>query len=636
MKKVLGFSILLLAGAVWAQTYIKGPALYETPQIVVAAGVTTQIGATSNTNIMVTGTTTQILKLAAGSQFGSVGRRFRLSNRSTGVVTVLKPDNSTLTTVPAGYQHTIILTDTTTDAWDVDSIDWVSIYGGTMTGSLGLNYGTVTPDRVCYVDGSRIVRTSADVDSTELSYLDGVTANIQTQLNGKEPTQTKGTISSTTSQLTVTNGASSTVGPNVSIAVSTANLSTTGLLASSDFATFNGVTGKVDRNGDTMGGSLSVGVNDVKALTVTLDGLTSATKAIRWSTAGLLRWIARTSANDETGSNAGSDWQLLARDDAGNAIDTAVSITRAAGGNFTTNRPVQFGGLTPSTVPVLNGTTVLTSSAVTATELGYLSGATANIQTQINSISGGSGLPTSGGTMTGDIQFAGNRALKASTSDGSDNQSFNLNGGGAASINRGGGVTLYGNEASPAGDIDLFAGNVSGGSLNFYTGAFSLRGQLSDAGAWTLGASGGTEIHTFHGSIRSGAGGASTTLPASQASSAGQVLTGSTAGVLSYANTVLPELQSRIIRGRVTPGAGSCTLNAGSGFSVTDNSTGLCNVNFSTSFSATPQCSGWNASNNARSNGDGSSVSSVTMAVRDAAGALTDGVPVDFICIGDK
>lgn len=44
--------------------------------------------------------------------------------------------------------------------------------------------------------------------------------------------------------------------------------------------------------------------------------------------------------------------------------------------------------LTASTVPYLDASKVLTSSAVTPTELGYLSGVTSAIQTQINALSG--------------------------------------------------------------------------------------------------------------------------------------------------------------------------------------------------------------------------------------------------------
>jgi hypothetical protein len=52
--------------------------------------------------------------------------------------------------------------------------------------------------------------------------------------------------------------------------------------------------------------------------------------------------------------------------------------------DFTTATPVRFSGLTASTVPYLDASKNLVSSAVTPTELGYLSGVTSAIQTQLN------------------------------------------------------------------------------------------------------------------------------------------------------------------------------------------------------------------------------------------------------------
>lgn len=50
---------------------------------------------------------------------------------------------------------------------------------------------------------------------------------------------------------------------------------------------------------------------------------------------------------------------------------------------------VAFSQLTATTVPYLNASKILTSSAVTPTELGYLSGVTSSIQTQLNTILAG-------------------------------------------------------------------------------------------------------------------------------------------------------------------------------------------------------------------------------------------------------
>jgi len=59
---------------------------------------------------------------------------------------------------------------------------------------------------------------------------------------------------------------------------------------------------------------------------------------------GSSRWLMRRTGDAESGANAGSNWQLLARDDAGASIDTPFSVTRAAGGAATLNRPLVIAG----------------------------------------------------------------------------------------------------------------------------------------------------------------------------------------------------------------------------------------------------------------------------------------------------
>lgn len=54
------------------------------------------------------------------------------------------------------------------------------------------------------------------------------------------------------------------------------------------------------------------------------------------------RWILRANATAEGGSNAGSDLELIARTDAGAAIDNVLTVTRAAGGTMTIARPVSI------------------------------------------------------------------------------------------------------------------------------------------------------------------------------------------------------------------------------------------------------------------------------------------------------
>lgn len=74
-------------------------------------------------------------------------------------------------------------------------------------------------------------------------------------------------------------------------------------------------------------------------------------------------------------------------------VDTNSIISVNTDGNILLNPTgtgqIGFPDLTVSTVPYLNASGYLTSSAVTPTELGYLSGVTSAIQTQINSVSSG-------------------------------------------------------------------------------------------------------------------------------------------------------------------------------------------------------------------------------------------------------
>lgn len=86
-----------------------------------------------------------------------------------------------------------------------------------------------------------------------------------------------------------------------------------------------------------------------------------------------------------------------------------------------------IGGLTALTAITANkalvsdGSGLPIASSVTNTEQSYLSGASSNIQTQINSIISGLGsyLPLAGGSMTGNITFANNLGID-STSAGSN------------------------------------------------------------------------------------------------------------------------------------------------------------------------------------------------------------------------
>lgn len=77
------------------------------------------------------------------------------------------------------------------------------------------------------------------VSSSEFQFINTVTSNVQTQINGKQATLTPGSVSTSTTGVTVGSGANSTVGPNVTVNVQTASGSQPGLLSSADWTTFN-------------------------------------------------------------------------------------------------------------------------------------------------------------------------------------------------------------------------------------------------------------------------------------------------------------------------------------------------------------------------------------------------------------
>ena len=94
---------------------------------------------------------------------------------------------------------------------------------------------------------------------------------------------------------------------------------------------------------------------------VKIDADNGVSRILSFRTDDVQRWALRVDGV-ESGSNSGADFQLRRYNDAGTFIDHPISINRATG-NITTSQN-------------LNG--------ATATEMGYLSGVTSSIQTQLN------------------------------------------------------------------------------------------------------------------------------------------------------------------------------------------------------------------------------------------------------------
>lgn len=183
----------------------------------------------------------------------------------------------------------------------------------------GTNSSSQTALRAVSTDGSGNI-VSSSVTATELGYLSGATASIQTQIN-------------------------SISGVDVS--------------------------GKVNRTGDTMSGGLGLdysGANTSTAVILNADRKL-VSSAVTSTELGYVSGV--------TGAIQGQlDAKLVASDIAGKVNRGGDTMTGGLG--------LDYSGANVSTAVVLDSSKKLVSSAVTSTELGYLSGATAAIQTQLN------------------------------------------------------------------------------------------------------------------------------------------------------------------------------------------------------------------------------------------------------------
>lgn len=132
------------------------------------SGATTVTTDTSG-NIIISSTDNNTTYSAAGSSLGLV--------KSGGDVTI---SSGVITVNDDSHNHTISNIDNLQSSLDAKQ---ATITGGAST----ITSSNLTASRALISDGSGKVAVSA-VTSTELGYLDGVTLNVQTQLDGKSPT----------------------------------------------------------------------------------------------------------------------------------------------------------------------------------------------------------------------------------------------------------------------------------------------------------------------------------------------------------------------------------------------------------------------------------------------------------------
>jgi hypothetical protein len=95
-----------------------------------------------------------------------------------------------------------------------------------------------------------------------------------------------------------------------------------------------------------MRGATSVGEDATAAVTFSLRSTTTTHPSMQILKGGNLRWIVRTTGT-ESGSNAGSDLEIVCRTDAGGALNTPLTIVRSTAGIKFGSGPLGFFAITP-------------------------------------------------------------------------------------------------------------------------------------------------------------------------------------------------------------------------------------------------------------------------------------------------
>lgn len=124
--------------------------------------------------------------------------------------------------------------------------------------------------------------------------------------------------------------------------------------------------------GATFGNTVTVTGNVVidAANALIVQGNAATNREYYWRTGTSARWIMRCNNVAESGSDAGSNWELSARTDAGAVIDTPFTILRATGGAMTITRPVTISTASSGlTIAKTTGTTLSVSSTDDSTSL---------------------------------------------------------------------------------------------------------------------------------------------------------------------------------------------------------------------------------------------------------------------------
>ena len=288
------------------------------------------------------------------------------------------------------------------------SIGWISVTADITGAASTVVTANLTANRAVISNGSGKIDVST-VTSTELSYLSGVTSAIQTQLSGKEPTITGAASTITSSNLTINRAVISNGSGKIDVSSVT----------STELGYLSGVTSAIQTQ-------LSGKEPTITTLPISKGGTNSSTalnnnRIIQSSSGAIVEAAAITSAraliSDANGIPTHStitSTELGYLTGVTSAIQTQLNgkqgtITGAA-------TTIVSSDLTISRALISNASGKVDVSTVTSTELGYVSGVTSSIQTQLSGKEPTiTTLPISKGGTNSSTALNNNRIIQSSS-----------------------------------------------------------------------------------------------------------------------------------------------------------------------------------------------------------------------------
>ena len=275
----------------------------------------------------------------------------------------------------------------------------------------------LTANRALVSNSSGVLSSSA-ITSTELGYLDGVTSNIQTQLNNKASLNHTHTIANITNLQTTLNGKANTSHTHTIANITDLQDTLDNKADTSDLDNYattaaltSGLAGKANTSHthtianitnlqNTLNGKANTShthtTSQITDLSTTLSDY-ATTEAL---TSGLAGKANTSHTHTVAQINGLSQNKLMVSDASGRPSVLSVTSTEASylsgvtsgiqmqlNGKAATghgHNAAQIAGLTPKRALVSDGSGIVSSSNITDAELGYLDGVSSNIQTQLN------------------------------------------------------------------------------------------------------------------------------------------------------------------------------------------------------------------------------------------------------------